>query len=220
MKIAPLLLVAASLYAQPVYITPTSHLDFYWGGTREECLARGNQIIAQVIRLARQSPQFRFLIEDENFVANFVESFESFVYSQDFVQLQFVAQFKSLVVYPDDCSHSRPLGRLTCPRVIHQDSPHKLRGYAQKMCAVFPIRVILLHQAQIDFVNEGRGLDSMSCTLRPKIVIGNCSQIPINQRDEPAQSIFVPELQLVKQQGYFAGRIVHRLPSDTDSLQD
>jgi alpha-mannosidase len=51
-----------------------SHLDFYWGGTREECLARGNEIIAQVVKLARQSPQFRFLIEDENFVANYVET--------------------------------------------------------------------------------------------------------------------------------------------------
>ena len=51
-----------------------SHLDFYWGGTREECLARGNQIIAQVVRLAQQSPQFRFLLEDEDFVANYVET--------------------------------------------------------------------------------------------------------------------------------------------------
>jgi alpha-mannosidase len=72
--VVPLLLAAASLYAQPVYITPMSHLDFYWGGTREECLARGNDIIARVVRLARQSPQFRFLIEDENFVANYVET--------------------------------------------------------------------------------------------------------------------------------------------------
>jgi alpha-mannosidase len=68
------LLAAASLYAQPVYITPMSHLDFFWGGTREECLARGNQIIAQVIRLARQHPDFKFLIEDENFVANYMET--------------------------------------------------------------------------------------------------------------------------------------------------
>jgi alpha-mannosidase len=51
-----------------------SHLDFYWGGTREECLARGNEITAQVIKLGRQYPDFKFLIEDENFVANYVET--------------------------------------------------------------------------------------------------------------------------------------------------
>ncbi len=57
-----------------VYFVPFSHLDFYWGGTREECLARGNQIIAKAIRLANQSPQFRFLLEDDVFVANYVDS--------------------------------------------------------------------------------------------------------------------------------------------------
>jgi hypothetical protein len=57
-----------------VYFIPFSHLDFFWGGTREECLARGNQIIAKAIRLANDSPKFRFLLEDNVFVSNFVES--------------------------------------------------------------------------------------------------------------------------------------------------
>ena len=57
-----------------IYFTPFSHLDFYWGGTREECLARGNGIIAQAIRLAGQSPKFHFLLEDNAFVSNYVET--------------------------------------------------------------------------------------------------------------------------------------------------
>ncbi len=57
-----------------VYLVPFSHLDFFWGGTREECLARGNQIIAKAIRMASEHPEFRFLIEDDNFVANYVET--------------------------------------------------------------------------------------------------------------------------------------------------
>jgi hypothetical protein len=57
-----------------VYFIPFSHLDFYWGGTREECLARGNQIIAKAVRLANESPKFRFLLEDNVFVANYVDS--------------------------------------------------------------------------------------------------------------------------------------------------
>ncbi len=60
--------------APKIYLTPFSHLDFYWGGTREECLARGNAIVAQAIRLAQQSPKFRFLLEDDVFVANYVET--------------------------------------------------------------------------------------------------------------------------------------------------
>src|SRR5215831_840278 len=57
-----------------VYLVPFSHLDFFWGGTREECLARGNRIIAKAIKLANEHPEFRFLIEDEDFLANYVET--------------------------------------------------------------------------------------------------------------------------------------------------
>lgn len=57
-----------------VYLVPFSHLDFFWAGTREECLSRGNRIIAKAIQLAKQFPDFRFLVEDNDFVANYVES--------------------------------------------------------------------------------------------------------------------------------------------------
>src|SRR5713226_4066754 len=80
----PLLLLSlASIGAQSaekteppadVYVVPFSHLDFFWGGTREECLARGNRIIAKAIRIANGHPEFRFLIEDNDFVVNYVES--------------------------------------------------------------------------------------------------------------------------------------------------
>ena len=74
---AVLALAGAGFGAQPardLHIVPFSHLDFYWGGTREECLARGNRIIAKAIALAGQHPEFRFLVEDNDFVANYVES--------------------------------------------------------------------------------------------------------------------------------------------------
>jgi alpha-mannosidase len=57
-----------------VFVVPFSHLDLFWAGTREECLSRGNRIIAKAIQLARRQPEFRFLIEDGVFAANFVES--------------------------------------------------------------------------------------------------------------------------------------------------
>lgn len=57
-----------------IYVIPFSHFDLFWAGTREECLARGNRIIAKAIRIAKQHPEFRFLLESDNFVANFVET--------------------------------------------------------------------------------------------------------------------------------------------------
>jgi len=70
-----------------VYFTPFSHLDFFWGGTREECLARGNGIIAQAIKLAKESAEFRFLLEDEVFVANYLESHKGLPELEDFKRL-------------------------------------------------------------------------------------------------------------------------------------
>lgn len=69
-----LLFCAALAPAGEVYIVPFSHLDLFWGGTREECLSRGNRIIDRAIQLADAHPEFRFLLEDEVFVANFVEA--------------------------------------------------------------------------------------------------------------------------------------------------
>src|ERR1035438_3063149 len=57
-----------------VYVVPFSHLDLYWAGTQDECLSRGNRIIAKAIGLAEHYPDFRFLLEDDDFVADFVDA--------------------------------------------------------------------------------------------------------------------------------------------------
>jgi len=70
-----LILPAFSGGAKPdVYVVPFSHLDLYWAGTQEECLSRGNRIITKALHMAAQYPEFRFLIEDEVWVANYVET--------------------------------------------------------------------------------------------------------------------------------------------------
>lgn len=57
-----------------VFVVPFSHLDLFWAGTREECLSRGNRIISKAVQIARAQPAFRFLIEDNVFVQNYVET--------------------------------------------------------------------------------------------------------------------------------------------------
>jgi hypothetical protein len=65
------------------FLTPFSHLEYYWDGTREECLSRGNYIIAKAIKLAKESPQFRFLLEEKGCGANFMETHEGRPESED-----------------------------------------------------------------------------------------------------------------------------------------
>jgi alpha-mannosidase len=68
-----------------IYVVPFSHLDLMWGGTREECLSRGSRIISKAIQLAQRQGEFRFLLEDEVFVANYVEAHRG---SQELEQLK------------------------------------------------------------------------------------------------------------------------------------
>jgi alpha-mannosidase len=79
--------VSAAGANEDIYLVPFSHLDLYWGGTREECLARGCDLIAKAIRQAKQSPQFRFLLEDNDFVANYLDSHRGCQEVQDLKQL-------------------------------------------------------------------------------------------------------------------------------------
>src|SRR6202161_700350 len=70
-----------------IYVVPFSHLDLYWACTQEECLSRGNFIISRAIELAKRYPQYRYLLETEVFVANFVDSHRDTKELEDLKQL-------------------------------------------------------------------------------------------------------------------------------------
>lgn len=61
--------------AKSVRVLPFSHLDLFWTGTREECLSRGNHIIAKVMDLLERHEDFRFLLETMNFVHHYLSCF-------------------------------------------------------------------------------------------------------------------------------------------------
>ena len=60
--------------SNPMYVVPFSHLDLFRAGSREECLSRGSFIVTKAVQIAAQHPEFRFLLEDEVFVADYVEA--------------------------------------------------------------------------------------------------------------------------------------------------
>ena len=68
------LAASATASNNDVYVVPFSHLDLFWAGTREECLSRGNRITTRALQIAKQHPEFRFLLEDNVFVENYMET--------------------------------------------------------------------------------------------------------------------------------------------------
>lgn len=83
----PLCAQMGNFSAKKVFIVPFSHLDLFWGGTEEECLSRGNRIIARVMQLAEEHPDFRFQFEDDVFVANFMDSHRGTDEATEFTRL-------------------------------------------------------------------------------------------------------------------------------------
>jgi alpha-mannosidase len=73
--------------ARQIFIVPFSHFDLFWACTREECLSRGNFVISKAIQLAKQHRDYRYLLESEVFVANFVESHRGTSELEDFKRL-------------------------------------------------------------------------------------------------------------------------------------
>src|ERR1700683_4657622 len=70
-----------------VYVVPFSHLDLFWACTQEECLSRGNFLTSKAIQLAKRHPEYRYLLETEVFVSNFVDSHRGTQELEDFKQL-------------------------------------------------------------------------------------------------------------------------------------
>jgi alpha-mannosidase len=77
-----------------VYVVPFSHLDLFWGGTQEEDLSRGNRIIARAMQLAQEHHEFRFLLEDDDFVANYMDNHRGTPEAEAFTRLVKAGQFE------------------------------------------------------------------------------------------------------------------------------
>ncbi|MFA6287608.1 MAG: glycosyl hydrolase-related protein [Opitutaceae bacterium] len=60
---------------QPVYLVPFSHLDLFWGGSREECLSRGSQVIRTALDLLDEYDSYRFMVESTNFLSHHLDCF-------------------------------------------------------------------------------------------------------------------------------------------------
>jgi hypothetical protein len=61
-------------HQQTIFLTPFSHLDLFWAGTRAECLTRGVTIIKTALDLLDKYPEYRFMIEATNFLELFLEA--------------------------------------------------------------------------------------------------------------------------------------------------
>jgi hypothetical protein len=75
--------------------------------------------------------------------------------------------------------------------MIHQNVPHQLRGYSEKVCAVLPLRRFLANQAQVCLVNQARALEGVVGTFAPQMAARDPAQFIVNDGYERFPRFFV-----------------------------
>ncbi len=122
-----------------VYVVPFSHLDLFWAGTREETVARGNRIIARAIGICKTHPQFRFLLESDNFVENFVDSHKG---SPEVNDLKRLVKEGRIAIAPNwaNIFHNMPEGEVHVRNLLYG------KRYAR---TVFDVDPRVMHPADI-----------------------------------------------------------------------
>ena len=130
---------AAASNKAEVYVVPFSHLDLFWAGTREETVARGNRIIARAIGISKAQPQFRFLVESDNFVANFVDSHKG---SPEVNDLKRLVKEGRIAIAPNwaNIFHNMPEGEVHVRNLLYG------KRYAR---TVFDVDPQVMHPADI-----------------------------------------------------------------------
>jgi hypothetical protein len=85
-----------------------------------------------------------------------------------------------------------PLRRLILACVVNQYAAHQVRGDPEEVGAVLPLDVVLVDQAQEDFVDEGGGLQRVVVPLAPDVIAGQPPQFFVNQRHQLVEGTPLP----------------------------
>jgi hypothetical protein len=86
---------------------------------------------------------------------------------------------------------SPPLFSVTRTCVVDQDLAHDVRRYPHEMRSTVVIRLILLHQTGIGFVDQGRRLESVAGALVAHVSPCEPPQLGVQQRHQTIERSFV-----------------------------
>jgi hypothetical protein len=98
-------------------------------------------------------------------------------------------------------------------RVIHQDAPHQLRSYAEKVCPVFPRYLCLVDEPQIRFVYQRSRFQRVRLSFSPQVGARQPTQFRIDHGHQTLRGFrtaVVPLLQDLSDFVLVCG--AHRLP--------
>jgi hypothetical protein len=76
--------------------------------------------------------------------------------------------------------HAASAFQVVPPRILHQDPPHHLGRDREKMGAILPPHALVIHQTQVSFIDQRRGLEAVAGALAPHVTAGQAVELIIN----------------------------------------
>ena len=87
---------------------------------------------------------------------------------------------------------SAPRLSVVAPRVLHEDTAHGLRRDGKEVGAILPLHARVVDQAQVRFVDEGRGLEAVPGALAPHVAAGEAVELGVHDGGQLGEGALVP----------------------------
>ena len=95
---------------------------------------------------------------------------------------------------------------MTFTGVVNHDAPHQLRGRRNKVVPVLPERLRVIDQPQVGFVQDRGGLQGVTGTLPPHVMVGQPVQFGLHQRKQLLQRSLISSAPVTEQLGNLLSR--------------
>ncbi len=88
--------------------------------------------------------------------------------------------------------HTRASFQVVAAGILDQNTPHQLARKREKMRTILPLHPLAVDQAQVGFMDQGRGLQAMSGSLAPHVMMREAAEFRIDDWDQVFECIVVP----------------------------
>src|ERR1017187_159 len=114
--------------------------------------------------------------------------------------------------------HAAAAFQVVTPRMFHQNAPHQLGRNRKEMRAILPLDTLIIHQAHVGLIYQGRRLEAMAGTLAFHEAACQAVEFAVNDGGQPFERVLVSAAPSMEQladvaHSRVAGlcRLLHRL---------
>ena len=92
-------------------------------------------------------------------------------------------------LFQGDVLHAASAFQVVAPRMFHQNAPHQLGRNREEMGAILPLHALIIHQAHVGFIHQGRRLQAVAGALASHVAARQAVELVINDGGQPFERV-------------------------------